>query len=34
VRVHPERGRGDVPPNPMKPKDEGCYHPKDEDDNI
>ncbi len=36
VRVHPERGRGDVIPNPMKPKNEGCYHliTSDKDDSI
>ena len=35
VRVHGERGRGDVIPNPMRLKDDGCYHLIiDEDDNI
>jgi molybdenum cofactor biosynthesis protein B len=34
VRVHPERGQGDVFPNSMRPKDEGRYHLIDEDDSI
>ncbi len=31
-----QNGRGDVIPNPMKPKDEGRYHliTFDEDDNV
>jgi len=36
VRVHGERGQGDVTSNPMRPKDEGHYHLIifDEDDNV